>query len=92
MSPTAMVLQSQAYVFDARPDYERWMDEFYDLAEEHGYDNIDEFIWPSPYPEVRHSLVACTFARAGGTHVGMEYVLMEPFVCFLPYTRTTPQL
>lgn len=40
--------------FEQRPDYERWEDEFYDLAEEHKYENIDQFIWPSPYPEVRN--------------------------------------
>ncbi|TFK87477.1 CK1/CK1 protein kinase [Polyporus arcularius HHB13444] len=38
--------------FEQRPDYERWLDEFYDLADEYGYEDIDKFIWPSPYPAV----------------------------------------
>lgn len=34
--------------FHERPDYERWMDEFRDLARENGFTDIDRFIWPPP--------------------------------------------
>ncbi|KAI0755081.1 CK1/CK1 protein kinase [Daedaleopsis nitida] len=37
--------------FEQRPDYERWSEEFRDLADEHGFANIDQFIWPSPCPK-----------------------------------------
>ncbi|KAI8994185.1 CK1/CK1 protein kinase [Trametes punicea] len=37
--------------FTDRPDYERWIDEFRTLAEEHGYPGTPDLIWPPPNPE-----------------------------------------
>ncbi|KAJ3008899.1 hypothetical protein NUW54_g2981 [Trametes sanguinea] len=38
--------------FTDRPDYERWIDEFRELAEENGFPGDPAFIWPPPNPEV----------------------------------------
>ncbi|KAF9527547.1 CK1/CK1 protein kinase [Crepidotus variabilis] len=32
------------------PDYDTWVDNFRDLAEDSGYASVDEFIWPPPIP------------------------------------------
>ncbi|CDO77160.1 hypothetical protein BN946_scf184657.g35 [Trametes cinnabarina] len=37
--------------FTERPDYERWIDEFKELAEEHGFPGDPAFVWPPPNPE-----------------------------------------
>ncbi|KAI9058238.1 CK1/CK1 protein kinase [Trametes sanguinea] len=37
--------------FTDRPDYERWIDEFRELAEENGFPGDPAFIWPPPNPE-----------------------------------------
>ncbi|KAI6123942.1 kinase-like domain-containing protein, partial [Pisolithus croceorrhizus] len=34
--------------FAEQPDYERWIDEFRELARENGFTDIDKFIWPPP--------------------------------------------
>ncbi|KAI6147289.1 kinase-like domain-containing protein [Pisolithus tinctorius] len=34
--------------FSDQPDYERWIDEFRELARENGFTDIDKFIWPPP--------------------------------------------
>ena len=39
--------------FSVRPDYEHWIEEFRDLADEYGLGDVEEFLWPSPSPEVR---------------------------------------
>ncbi|RPD62265.1 CK1/CK1 protein kinase [Lentinus tigrinus ALCF2SS1-7] len=44
--------------FNQRPDYERWLEDFYELANEHGYEDIDRFIWPSPYPAPTYRVTA----------------------------------
>ncbi|KAI0352579.1 CK1/CK1 protein kinase [Trametes cingulata] len=33
------------------PDYARWIDEFRELAEEHGFPGDPAFVWPPPNPE-----------------------------------------
>ena len=43
--------------FAARPDYEYWIEEFRDLADEYGFEDIDQFMWPSPHPKVRNTAV-----------------------------------
>ena len=42
--------------FAQRPNYELWLEEFRDLAADHGYGDVEEFIWPSPFPAVRHGI------------------------------------
>ncbi|KAI0631957.1 CK1/CK1 protein kinase [Trametes polyzona] len=37
--------------FMERPDYERWIEEFRNLAEDYGFPGSPEFIWPPPNPE-----------------------------------------
>lgn len=39
--------------FEERPDYQRWIDEFKDLAVGRGYPASDAFVWPPPVQEVR---------------------------------------
>ncbi|KAF4577125.1 hypothetical protein EYR36_005112 [Pleurotus pulmonarius] len=38
--------------FMDRPDYERWIDEFRDLAVDSGFPDSDQFIWPPPPPPI----------------------------------------
>lgn len=38
--------------FAERPDYERWIEEFANLAEDNGFPSSPAFIWPPPNPEV----------------------------------------
>lgn len=38
--------------FMDRPDYERWIDEFRDLAVDSGFPDSDQFIWPPPQPPI----------------------------------------
>ncbi|KAI0700367.1 CK1/CK1 protein kinase [Cerioporus squamosus] len=63
--------------FDQQPDYERWLDEFHDLADEHGYEQIDQFIWPSPYPAptVRVTTAPKPFSRKVSGSSDLEGVL-----------------
>ncbi|KAL1950669.1 hypothetical protein VTO73DRAFT_5793 [Trametes versicolor] len=37
--------------FAERPDYERWIEEFANLAEDNGFPSSPAFIWPPPNPE-----------------------------------------
>ncbi|PIL22418.1 hypothetical protein GSI_15106 [Ganoderma sinense ZZ0214-1] len=37
--------------FLARPDYEHWISEFREVADEYGFGDVEEFVWPSPFPE-----------------------------------------
>ena len=34
---------------------ERWEEEFRELADEHGFADVDRFLWPLPCPEVRRA-------------------------------------
>ncbi|TBU31802.1 CK1/CK1 protein kinase [Dichomitus squalens] len=38
--------------FAVMPDYQHWIEEFRDLADEYGLGDVEEFVWPSPFPEV----------------------------------------
>ncbi|KAI0766445.1 CK1/CK1 protein kinase [Trametes elegans] len=44
--------------FAERPDYERWIEEFRELAEDNGYPSGPEFIWP-PVEKVQAFLTSC---------------------------------
>ncbi|KAI1793325.1 CK1/CK1 protein kinase [Ganoderma leucocontextum] len=37
--------------FLARPDYEHWIEEFRALADEYELGDVEEFVWPSPFPK-----------------------------------------
>ncbi|KAH7884986.1 kinase-like domain-containing protein [Phlebopus sp. FC_14] len=39
--------------FAEQPDYERWIDEFRELARENGFTDVDKFIWPPPPQQVK---------------------------------------
>ena len=65
--------------FAARPDYEHWIEEFRDLADEYGFKDIDRFIWPSPCPQVRGVSRRCS-PHARYALIDVTHTLKQPTV------------
>ena len=55
--------------FLTRPDYEHWIGEFRELADEYGFGDVEEFVWPSPLPKVR-TVFSVLMHVPPGRHVG----------------------
>ncbi|EGN98076.1 hypothetical protein SERLA73DRAFT_91290 [Serpula lacrymans var. lacrymans S7.3] len=47
------------------PDYDHWKDEFKELANEHGFSDIDDFVWPPPPPKVKSQITALHQPKPG---------------------------
>ena len=47
--------------FKDQPDYDYWIDEFRNVAINHGYPDSDAFLWPPVVPQVRFNRVLSKF-------------------------------
>lgn len=61
--------------FPARPDYEHWIGEFRELADEYGFGDVEEFVWPSPFPKVRTLVIVSMCEHVRVRHVGFPPLL-----------------